>query len=234
MIETVGNITFEVSTHLNDQEPGFTYARWTQAELIDFLNDGLVQVGTYRPDALDSTQNMTLIPGAQQTLPTGFSLLKSLDYNIGGACADAPIIKCDLNILRSFFKKPCLPTGGDMDYRVRTYAYDPRNPRIFYVSPRVPAWAVPVVSYTAVQDAPVYTIANLLTPIAIDQKYKNALISWMMMRAYEVDTESNTSARQAAEQRSHFYQMLGINYQQESSFNSNQFLNNKAQVVGVR
>lgn len=105
MIVTVGQIVLEVSTQLNDQEPGFTYARWTQAELVTFLNDALVQVGTYRPDAFDTTLTITLIPGFQQQLPTGYSLLKSVDYNVGATpCANAPIVECDLAVLRTFLE----------------------------------------------------------------------------------------------------------------------------------
>jgi len=228
MVITVGQLVLEVSTQLNDQEPGFTYARWTQAELITFLNDALVQVGTYRPDAFDTTLTITLIPGFQQQLPAGYSLLKSVDYNVGATpCANAPIVECDLSVLRTFFKKPCLPTGGAENYRIRTYAYDARNPRIFYVSPEVPSWATPQVSITAVKDAPVYAIGNLNTQIDLDQKYKNALIAWMLMRAYSVDTESPTSTRHMESNRNHFYQMLGVNYKQESLFNSGYYLGQK-------
>lgn len=223
--QTVGEIILDVSTHLNDQQPGFPYARWTQAELLEFENDALIQVGIYRPDAYCTSTTILLTPGYLQFVPTGYSVLKSCDYNAtGGPCAGAPIIQCDLKILRAFFKMPCTPTGGQQNYRVRTYAYDPANPLIFYVSPPVPTWATPEITITAVKDAPQYTLADLAVPIAIDQKYTNAIIAWMMMKAYEVDTESVSSARQAAEQRSHFYQMLGVSYKQESRFQSGYFL----------
>lgn len=228
MPETVGAIVLDVSTSLNDQQPGFTYARWPQVELVRFLDDALVQVGIYRPDAFSITQTMTLVPGAKQQLPAGLSLLKSVDYNAGASpCADAPIVECDLNILRTFFKKPCLPTGGAQNYRVRTYAYDARNPQVFYVSPPVPSWATPQVSFTAIQNAPIYTTADLATVVGIDQKYTNALKSWMLMKAYEVDTESSTSTAHMGYHQKHFYQMLGVNYKQESLFNSGYYLGQK-------
>lgn len=221
----VGDLILEVSTLLNDQ--GFTpYLRWSQTELLRYLNDSLIQVGTYRPDAFTTTVVVTLVPGSMQTLPAGFSFLKSVDTNSANSnCPSAPVVEGDLNLMRAFYKKPCLPTGGANNYRVRQFLYDSRNPNLFYVSPPVPVGVVTLqVDLTAVSQAPEYTIADLANPIVMDQKYRNALISWMVMRAYEVDTESATSFAQAREQRSHFYQMLGINYKQESLYKSGYYL----------
>lgn len=222
---TVDSIVFEVSNQLNDQ--GIVpYTRWSRATLITYLNDALIQVGTFRPDAYSQTIQSALVAGSEQLLPVGYSMLKSIDYNAAASnCPNAPITETNLDLLRAFFKKPCLPSGGASTYRVLSFAYDPRNPRVFYVSPPVPADAAGTqVSLTLVADAPAYTAADTTTPIGIDQKYKNALIAWMEMRAYEVDTESVTSRQTKLDCEGLFWKTLGINYKQESAYKSGWYL----------
>lgn len=225
MARTVQSIITEVSTQLNDQEPGFLFARWTQAELIDYLNFGLIEVGNYKPDTFAASQEVTLVAGAIQVLPVGSTLLKSVDYNGSTAgCPFSPIVQCDMEMLRAFFKQPCLPTGGPTNYRVRTYAYDAKNPGIFYVSPPVPAGGTTTVVLTTVNEAPQYSIADLPVIVAIDQKYITAVEYFMLMKAYEVDTESQTSASENAKYRQMFYNMMGVNYKQSSAYNSGRYL----------
>lgn len=225
MAFTVGQIVQEVSGQLNDQG-AVPYARWTQIELVGYLVDALIQVGMYRPDALTQSLAFTLVPGAQQTLPPGYSLLKSVDNNADSSnCPASPVVEADINILRAFYKKPCLPTGGIADYRVRSFAYDSRNPQTFYVSPPLPVGTSGYqVTITAVADVPVYTIADLAIVVNMNQKYHNAIIAWMLARAYEVDTESNTSFSMMQAQLKNFYTMLGINYKQESLYKSGYYL----------
>ena len=228
MTITVSDIVVEVSGQLNDQ--GFVpYVRWSQAELVTYLNDALILVGNFRPDALTSTTDVALVPGAQQTLPAGFSFLKSVDYNATNSnCPGSPITEANLDILRAFFKKPCLPTGGASDYRVTSFAYDQKNPQIFYVSPPVPDDAAGLeVTATLVGGAPSYTTADLSATVGIDPKYKNALIEWMLYRAYQVDTESVSSRQTKLDSYAAFWKILGIEYKQESGYRSGWYLGQK-------
>ncbi len=228
----VGDIVTYVSGQLNDQ--GVTpFVRWTQQDCLDYLNNALIQIGTFRPDAFTSSTTLTLAAGAQQTLPAGFSFLKSLDYNATTSnCPGAPITEANIDILRAFFKKPCGPTGGAADYRVTSYAYDQRNPHIYYVSPPVPDDAVGLqVTGTVVSPAPQYLFADIAanTVVAIDQKYYNTLTSWMFYEAYSVDTESTSSRQSKLDNIGLFYKSLGIEYKQESMYRSGYFLGQRGQ-----
>ena len=223
----VGDTVKFVSGQLNDQ--GLTpYVRWTQQNLLDYLNRALIQVGTFRPDAFTSSVTLTLVAGAQQTLPAAYSTLKSLDYNASTSnCPGAPITETNLDLLRAFFKKPCGPSGGAADYRVTSYAYDIRNPHVFYVSPPVPDDAAGLqVTGTAVSPAPQYVIGDIgaNTVIAIDQKYENAIEAWMLYEAYSIDTESTSSRQTKLDNYGAFFKTLGIEYKQESAYRSGYFL----------
>jgi len=227
---SVASIVLEASSQANDQG-AVPYARWKQSEIVQYLDDALIQVGTFRPDAFAATITVALQAGSQQTLPPGFSFLKSVDANATNSnCPDATIVECDLNMLRAFFKKPCTPTGGAGDYRVRSFAYDGRNPNVFYVSPPVPVASAGLsVTLTAVGEAPQYAVSDIGagTLVAIDPKYRNALLAWMLYRAYEVDTESVSSRQTKLDNEGLFWKTLGVNYKQESLYRSGWYLGDR-------
>lgn len=230
MAITVQQVVLEVSRQLNDQgSPPFV--RWTEQDLINYLNDSLIQIETFRPDAFANTIDMPLVPGSQQTLPAGYSYLKSVDYNAAASnCPGYPVTEANLSLLRAYFKKPCPTSGGDATYRVVNFAYDQRNPTIFYVSPPVPDDDAGLeVTLTAVAQAPTYTTTDYTnnTPIGIDPKYKNAILAWMMMEAYQIDTESVSSRQTKLDNLEVFYKTLGINYKQESLYRSGWYLGQK-------
>lgn len=223
----VGDQVKYVSTQLNDQ--GATpYVRWTALMLLSYLNNALIQIGTFRPDAYTSTVLLTLAAGSQQTLPAAYSALKSLDYNADNSnCPGAPITETNLDLLRAFYKKPCSPSGGPSTYRVTSYAYDQRNPHVFYVSPSVPDDSVGLqVNATVVSPAPQYLNSDITanTAIAIDPKYENAITAWMLYEAYTIDTESTSSRQTKLDNEGLFWKSLGINYKQESLYRSGNYL----------
>lgn len=222
MAVTVGNYITEVASQLSDQ----ANARWTLADQVRYLNSALTVIGAYRPDAFTSTIAITMIPGTQQSLPTGVSSLKSVDYNGPTAnCVGSPITEADLNYMRAFFKQPCSSTGGSDNYRVKTYAYDPRIPKTFYVSPPVPDGVVNLqVTATVILDAPQYTTGQLATTVAIDPKYHAAIVHWMLRCAWEVDTESVTSRQNKLDAEKIFWAELGFEYKQNSKYNSGYYL----------
>jgi hypothetical protein len=225
------DIVLQVSTQLNDQEPGYTYTRWPASELLTYLNEGLLEVCNYRSDAFTVTQDIAInatLGGSRQVLPAGFRQIKSIDANgLGSGCPDAPIVQGDLNLMRTFYKSPCLLTGGPADYRVLTYAYDAKNPQVFYVSPPVPAGNTSTVTATLIQDPqqfvyPTNFTAN--TQLTMDSKYYNAAKFWMLARAYEVDTESNTSQAESQTYYKKFYNLLGVQYKQDSGYSKGTYL----------
>ena len=228
----VGDTVKYNSAQLNDQ--GATpYVRWPQQTLLNYLNNALIQIGTFRPDAYTTSIALVLVAGAQQALPVGYSLLKSLDYNASSSnCPGAPITEANLDILRAFFKKPCGPTGGAADYRVTTYSYDAKNPHVYYVSPPVPDDAAGLqVTGTVVSSAPQYVFSDIAanTPIAIDPKYQNAINAWMLYEAYAIDTESTSSRQTKLDNFGAFWKTLGIEYKQESAYRSGHFLGQRGQ-----
>lgn len=205
----------EVARLLNDAEPGYEHIRWTRPDLLVYLNDAQRQVYLYRPELYARTELFPLAPGARQgPLPEGCQLQKVIGSSPGGGRAR----KVDDGLLQAFADSGCRPSGpcGD-DYRVSGYSFTPQDPMSFFVDPPVPddgqTYTVALVcqqtpeAITLAQlDAPNPAASALVTPA----RMHNALIEWMLYRAYSVDMESAQSFAKQEAHRKHFYAMLGV------------------------
>lgn len=228
----------EVSSLLNDQEPGNEFTRWPRRELVKYCDDACKQISLYRPDAFTTVDQINLVPGVRQKLPDGISSLASvLDNND----PDNPlaVMRDDIGLIRSFSKKACnymLDCNGNPTYKMSSYSYDPRVPGYFFVSPPVPVGVIPPpsVGISGVNDPPDIDVTWWLKDIPISTKYYNAVIAFMLSKAYEVDTESETSFRALNYHRNEFYRMMGIKYQMESKFNSGWYLGQRGYESNVR
>lgn len=238
-MSTLKDLCVEVSRQLNDQRPGIEFTRWLRSMLINYASDAFIQVSLYRPDAFTKVMQVSLVPGVRQQLPPGVvSLASVLDNN--DFYNPLAVMRDDVGLVRTFNKKPCsydLDCNGNVVYRMTAYSYDPRTPGYFFVSPPVPSGMSPLpsVGIAAVADPPTLTNADWLKPLPIStNKYYNAFIAWMMSRAFEIDTESESSFRNMQFQRSEFYKMMGVKYQMESKFNSAWYLGQRGYESNVR
>lgn len=227
---TLRSIATDVSRQLKDQQRGYEFTRWTRDMVIEYIADGLTQVALYRPDAFSTAIKVTLAPGSKQTIPSGVSTVTSLNNDV----KDDPlsITRDDLGLVRAFTKPACnqlVDEDGNVVYRVSAYAYDPRVPAQFFVSPPVPTGVSATVIVNAVISPPELDGTWWLKQLPVDGKYKNAVKAWALSRAYEVDTESETSFRAMNFHRSEFYRMMGIKYQQDSKFNSGWYLGQRGE-----
>lgn len=211
------------SSPLNDQEAGHEYTRWSQVDLMDYLTQGIAEINNYRPDAFLVTRDVTIFTGSPQDIPTDCRLLKSVDavgaraksYNIG-----TPITQCDLQLMRTFTKPLCSPKDL-AEYHVISYAYDVKNPKVFYVSPPVPVNVGASVMATFVLAPVTYTDPSAI--IVLDTVYLTILKYFIAAKALEVDTESATSQAQSTALYKKFYNALGVKFSQETKFNSGMF-----------
>lgn len=230
---TVQTFVTQVSTQLNDQEVGFTFLRWTVLELLSYLNEALLEVCFYRPDQFTNTTDIPINAtqgGWQQSLPPYSRLLISINFNgATSLCPGYPITEADLSLSKTFYKQPCGPSSLPQTYKVLSYSYDAKRPLLFYVSPPVPGGVTSTVNATVVYDPVQYTITDFTggvatLPSTLDPKFYNALRFFMLGKAYEVDTESQTSQAESQGYYKKFYNTLGVAYKQGGDYNKGQFL----------
>lgn len=227
MAVNVQSIVVDASDQLNDQAIGLAFIRWPVDRLIEYLNGALRQVAMLRPDLFTQKVTLALVPGSMQALPSSVSKLVSVDQNVSlnPACGIGSFItRGDYGVFKSFNRASgCFPSN----YEVNSYYYDPSQIRNFYVSPSVPPNKSYSVIATCILNPPEYTIVdyNAAQPIVVngvelDRQYYNALLAWMMHKAYEVDTESATSYQLMRHHLKHFYDMMGVDYRQDSRLGS--------------
>lgn len=202
--------------------------RWTIDELLDWLNGGQRQIVLLRPDASSLTQAVQLLAGTKQSIPVGSLRLLSVVRN-NGADNNTPgrsITYTERTILDQQRPDWHDKTKYANDV-VKNYTYDERDPRTFYVWPPQPdAGRGYVDILTSISPADVtlkdVNMANG-TPgttdsvITLDDIYEQALIDWIIFRAFSKEATYAGGGGKSADALQRFYTALGIKTQSDRS-----------------
>ena len=212
------DIVADAAKVLND----LGYDRWSQADLVGYLNNGLLQIALVRPDAFSKTESVLLAEGTRQTIPTTGLRLLDVVRNMGanGSTPGYPITKTDRDSLDLFNRLWHKQTGKAA---VKNYFHDERTPKDFYVAPPVQAAAEGAV-YAEIIYAKIPTPvdpADLITPIAVDDVYRGPLKDWILRDAFAVEIASQASQTLSARYEQSFYNGLGIKTKSDIGFSPN-------------
>lgn len=151
---------------------------WTRAELLDWLNEAQSQVVTYSPTANTVRQNLSLVAGTLQTLPTGSIVLMDIPRNVEG-----PSVRL---ISRELLDAaPYDWHTSKASATVKNYVYNSDEGGVFYVFPPNTGAGNLVVVYSKVPSV----ITNEAQAIELEDTYQAALLNYMMFRAYSKDTD---------------------------------------------
>lgn len=178
--------------------------RWSEAELLGWLNDGQRQIALMRPDASVTNGNITLVAGTKQSIPSsGLRLLDvTRNMGVGGSTPGSAVTLIDRDKLDS--ARPGWHTDQS-GVIVRHYMVDERNPKNFYVYPPANASSPTVEAIYSISPADV-TINN---PITLDDIFEGPLLDFILFRAYSADSEFS-DAQQATMHYGAFTAALGI------------------------
>jgi hypothetical protein len=165
------------------QDAGAT--RWPDAERLDWLNDGLRELAALKPDACVKRAVQSLVPGAKQALPANSLFLIGVE-----SAAGVTVIPCVRSVLDAFCPNWMAVPGKT----VNNFMYSPLDPKVFYI---YPAQADASVSVTLIYSAyPDPAIAG--GTLDVQDKYVNALLDYVLFRAYSKDAEFAGAAQLAA------------------------------------
>lgn len=210
---TVNSIVDKAELLLQDT----TNVRWTSAELVDWLNDGQREVVQHKPEA--SAKNIAVALTAnstKQTLPSdGVSFIRlTRNMGAGGSTPGKAIRIVSREILDA--QRPDWHTDASAGY-VQHYIFDPLDPKTYYVYPKAPATSLYVeMVYSA---AP--TNASAGGTISIDDIYANALLDYIMFRAYSKDAEYAQNAQLAIAYYTSFANSIGLSVKNALERNPN-------------
>lgn len=201
-----------------------TNVRWTQAELVDWFNDAQRAVVNRRPDANAVNEDYvtqgpdrgTPSVNTKQYLPdNGLRLLKVV-RNTGGSA----ITHIRQDILDEQVRDWHSEGEGTTD--VRHFIFDDRDPKTYYLYPK-PALdhsieIVYSVAPTSKTFTDVYTTQEV---IDLDDTFANAILDYMLFRAYSKDAEYAENAQRAASHLQIFEQAVGLITQADMATSAN-------------
>lgn len=217
-ITLVKDVLYRVSVQLHDVSPQFN--RWTSRELVSWLNEGQRAIAKYIPTSCSRIDAIKLQPGTKQSIDVvtaarivpgdGSSAsdvqgnaLQSVVRNMGsnGATPGRAIRITDRETLDVNDPNWHTATGT----AVSQYVFDPRTPKIFYVSPGVPATGNVWVEVSWLIDPADINIAGSYawdgadtTVISIDDKFTDDLVNYILARAFMKDAEAAANAAMAS------------------------------------
>jgi hypothetical protein len=195
-----------------------TSVRWPVLELQGWLNDSYRETVNLRPDANTATGEFTCAAGARQVVTTTFSsALRVIEVvrNTAVTSAKGAVRLVNRRMLddqrRNWYAET--PTVD-----IQHYMYDPRLPKEFLVYPPASTAARLEVVYSSVPLAHTLTEAQLINPttadvIRIDDSYFNALLDYVLYRAYSKDAEYTANAQRAVAHYQAFQNALGVSAQ---------------------
>ena len=191
-----------------------TNTRWSQQTLLDYLNDAQREIVLYRPDANPVNASFTLAAdSAKQTLPAAALRLMKVYKNLSPN--KSSIAAIDRAVLDDKIENWYEATGTAVEY----YVYDGLDPKIFYVYPHTTASNATIeLVYSSLPSE--ITISNFSTAtdvIGLDDIYANAILDYMLYRAYLKDTEFAGDMQKAGSFLATFQNSLGVKNQVDAS-----------------
>ena len=185
--------------------------RWTTSELVRYLNDGQRDITTVRPDATSTTVTLALAAGARQTLPSAGAKLLEVIRNTSGA---KRAIRLTSRVILDAQNPDWYSKTGTTD--IRHYTYDSREPRTFYVYPPAASTGASVeliysaypTDITEPSAGALYT--SVTGNISVADIYVNALVNYILYRAYSKDSENALNAQLATSFYQLYQNLLGV------------------------
>lgn len=190
---TAASIVLRAQTALQDASG----VRWPATELVGHLNDGQRELSRLRPDLTAALRTLTLVEGFYHALPAEYAALISIPNNTTGT--RKRITKVDLMQLDAV----------DPAWRNKTpaatvlhFMHDMRDPRSFYVYPPVAAGTQVTAAVSEYPtDVPAPTGATSTTVsgnVAFTDQWADALLNFVLYKAYSKDAEFGGNAQLAA------------------------------------
>jgi len=202
-----------------------TSVRWPEAELLRYINDAQREIVNFRPEASATTATITLASGTLQDLPSaGLRLIKvtrNMSASSGGTGKRAVrLVDVDiLNTQNPDWHDPSVTGEAAHGAVVKHYSFDPDNPRQFFVYPGIASASngyIEIVYSKAPTD-----LSATSDTIDVDDIFANAIIDFVLYRAYQKDSEYAGNAQRAGTHYQLFANSLAQGGQAQNLLNPN-------------
>lgn len=202
-----------------------TGVRWSLPELAGWFNDALREVALLLPSATSKSVVLPLAKGTRQTIPDGALMLMRVPRNLMPGSTDGDrkggraIRLVDRSALDTQY--PDWHDEGRTPFRpiVRHFVVDEAEPRAFYVYPGNDGKGLveAVVSLDPPQvDASGTTLASYAADFPLRSIYANAVLDYVLYRAYSKDASFSENLERADAHYNAFAMALGAKTQRRA------------------
>lgn len=190
--------------------------RWTQPELLRYINDAQREIVLRRPDSATKTVNQLLTASStRQTIPTDGVRLIEVVRNMTSTGDPGRAVRLTAREVLDA-QVPNWHATSPVN-TVTQFVFDIRNPRVYYVYPRPAANVYVELVYSA---APL-DLLQVTDVLTLDDIYANAVIAYVLMRAYQKDEDYARNLDAAALWASMFSGSIGERTQVDGAINPN-------------
>ena len=197
MAYTYADVMRRASTILQDKGA----KRYSAAELKDWIDQGLVDIYTMKPNAKTGVVTLTLSAGTEQTLPEQYSMLIEIMGNVGGGRID---LLDNLDTVSEWHPGWDDATVIPNAEKPRYAYHDPDTPRAFTVIPgalatseiRAKVGMAPVPG-AAPTGGDALDPAKYTATVDLPDAYQTAVLHFALYRAFLKDADNPASATQA-------------------------------------
>lgn len=204
MAQTPSELLIRAADILQDQ----TNVRWTQAELLRYLNDGRRELAIHRPDIYSSTAVLTLALGSKQSIPADGNRFLDAVRNVAANDAIGRAVRIvEREILDA--QKPDWHTET-ASTTLKHFMFDERSPKTFYVYPPAVAGHKLEIVYSK---SPVEITEQQLSSTTVlenEDIYAGVLLDYILYRAFSKDAEYAGNIQRATIHYQMFANSLGI------------------------
>jgi hypothetical protein len=182
--------------------------RWSESELLWWFNDGRREMAMALPAEFSQRVNLTLAVGTLQTLPADCYRFYRLSANLLDASprvAGKAVTLVEQRMLDAMNPNWADGVAYPFGKEVLHYTYDEAEPGIFYVFPGNDGTGMVEATISALPA----DVAGLDVPIGVRDIYANAMVDYLLYRAYAKDTDEPANAQRSSAHYAGFMNAIG-------------------------
>ncbi len=190
--------------------------RWTNEELLGWLNEAYQKIIGFKPNANANNTSLVCVAGTKQSLPSdGVYLLDVVRNLAGDQSVVTPTKRSILDATRRGWH------GETESDSVNHFVYDDQDPSHFYVYPPASTSATIEIIYAAVPVPHLIAALTDSSTILLDDRYAPTITDYILMRAYTKDADFAGNAQRMSYHENLFMTSLGLKAKSEASSSPN-------------
>ena len=186
--------------------------RWSDAELVGWLNSGQRDIVSFKPDAFAKPVVIQLVPGTVQTI-TGLEFIRVNRNMWDSVTPGNAVTPISQELLDVFYPAWHIATPS---LAIKHYIFDKRQTQTFMVWPPQPITPGYAEVVQALYPTDIQILNSIITGDILDEIFESALIDYVVYRALSDDTVTTDTAI-AGQYRQSFISAIGGRSQAENT-----------------